>query len=73
MTRESSEPKEPKFEELYHRAFADFRLRALWNLRELEHPTVEEALIVTRRLRVEGDLRARQLAEDIERACLAAL
>jgi len=61
------------YEALYHRAFADFRLRALWNMRELEHPTREEALAITRSLRVEGDLNARRLAEQIEQACRAAL
>jgi hypothetical protein len=64
---------QPEFETLYHRAFADFSLRALWNVRELEHPTAEEALAVTRRLRIEGDLNARRLAEQIEQACRAAL
>jgi hypothetical protein len=60
------------FEALYHRAFAEHRLRALWNRRELEHPTPEEALTITRSLRVEGDLNARRLAEQIEQACRAA-
>jgi hypothetical protein len=69
----NTEPSEPDFESLYHRAFADFRLRALWNVRELEHPTAEEALIITRSFRVEGDLSALRLAEQIERACRAAL
>jgi hypothetical protein len=64
---------QPEFEDLYHRAFADFKLRALWNVRELQHPSPEEALTITRNLRVEGDLRARRLAEQIERACRAAL
>ncbi len=68
-----AEPLHPDFEALYHRAFADFRLRALWNVRELDHPTAEEALTITRSLRVEGDLNARRLAEQIERACRAAL
>jgi len=70
MTSESSQP---EFESLYHRAFADYRLRALWNVREIEHPSAEEALSITRKLRVEGDLSARRLAEQIERACRAAL
>jgi hypothetical protein len=65
----TTEPSQPDFESLYHRAFADFKLRALWNVCELEHPTAEEALIITRTLRVEGDLNARRLAEQIERAC----
>ena len=68
-----AEPSQPDFETLYHRAFADFRLRALWNVRELDHPTAEEALTITRSLRVEGDLNARRLAEQIEHACRAAL
>lgn len=67
------EPSQLDFESLYHRAFAAFRLRALWNVRELEHPTAEEALSITRSLRVEGDLNARRLAEQIERACRGAL
>ena len=61
------------FTSLYHRAFSEYKLRALWNVRELEHPTAEEALLITRSLRVEGDLNARRLAEQIERACRAAL
>jgi len=61
------------YESLYHQAFADFRLRALWNVRELEHPTAQEALAIARNLRVEGDLNARRLAEQIEKACRAAL
>lgn len=67
------EPLQPDFESLYHRAFADFRLRALWNVRELEHPTAEQALVITRSLRVEGDLNARRLAEQLKRACRATL
>jgi hypothetical protein len=61
------------FAALYHRAFADYKLRALWNVRELEHPTPEQASLIARKLRVEGDLNARRLAEQIERACRAAL
>jgi hypothetical protein len=75
MTAEPSqcEASQPEFESLYHRAFADYRVRALWNLSEIEHPTPAEALAITRSLRVEGDLSARSLAEQIERACRAAL
>jgi hypothetical protein len=68
MTVESPQP---EFEDLYHRAFAEYKLRALWNVRELEHPSPEEALTIARNLRVEGDLSARRLAEQIERACRA--
>jgi len=61
------------FSTLYHRAFADYKLRALWSVRELEHPTAAEAFLIARSLRVEGDLDARRLAEQLERACRAAL
>jgi hypothetical protein len=58
---------------LYRRAFAEYGTRALWNKRELEAPTPADALVVARALRVEGDREARRLAEQIERACRAAL
>ena len=63
---------EADYDALYHRAFAEHRSRALWNIRELEHPTPEEALTITRSLRVEGNLNARRLAEQIDQACRAA-
>jgi hypothetical protein len=69
----TAEPLQPEFENLYHRAFADYKLRALWNVRELAHPSAEQAITIARNLRVEGDLSARRLAEQIERACRAAL
>jgi hypothetical protein len=45
----------------------------MWYMRELENPTPEHALVVARALRIEGDLNARRLAEQIEQACRAAL
>ncbi|MBI5191512.1 MAG: hypothetical protein HZA22_12700 [Nitrospirae bacterium] len=60
------------FEALYHSAFKVFGSRALWNVRELDKPAPEDALVVARFLRVEGNLAARRLAEEIERACRAA-
>ena len=63
---------ETDFESLYHRAFQQYGVHALWNVREIEHPTAAEALVITRSLRVEGDLNARRLAEEIERACAIA-
>jgi hypothetical protein len=58
---------------LYHRAFAKYGTRALWNRHELEAPTPADALVVARALRVEGNREARRLAEQIEQACRAAL
>ena len=57
---------------LYRQAFQEFEW-ALWNRRMLEEPTVEDALVVARVLRVEGNRAARTLAEEIERACRAAV
>jgi len=58
---------------LYHRAFDEFGTRALWNWRHLEQPTVTQVLSVAESLRVEGNLAARRLAEQIEQACRAAV
>ena len=58
---------------LYRRAFAQYGARALWNIKELENPTVEQVLAITRQLRTEGDMGARRLAERIEEAARAHL
>ena len=58
---------------LYRRAFAEYGTRALWNMRTFDNPTKDDALVVARALRIEGDLDARRLAERIEQACRAAL
>ena len=56
------------FRALYRHAFEAFGAAALWNKVRIENPTTEHALVIAKALRVEGDKRARQLAEDIERA-----
>jgi hypothetical protein len=61
------------FATLYHRAFAEYGVIALWNLRELPDPTPQDAMTITRSLRIEGDLNAWRLAEQIERACRASV
>ena len=67
----STQPILPDFVSLYRQAFAAYGTRALWNKRVLENPTKEDALVVARALRVEGNRDARKLAEQIERACRA--
>jgi hypothetical protein len=57
---------------LYRRAFEEYGTQALWNRRLIEAPTPEDALVVARALRIEGDMGARRLAEEIEQACRAA-
>ena len=57
---------------LYRRAFAEYGVRALWNKRLVDDPTPEDALVIARALRIEGDRGARFLAERIEQACGAA-
>ena len=58
---------------LYREAFAEFGTRALWNWRNIEQPTITQALAIADSLRAEGDMRARALAARIEEACRAAL
>ena len=58
---------------LYHQAFADFGAIALWNWRNLEHPTITQILAIAAALKAEGNLKARALAVTIEQACRAAL
>ena len=66
----STEPEKPEdFATLYRRAFEDFGASALWSSRPVPNPTPEDALAITHTLRVEGDLWARRLAEQIEHAC----
>lgn len=60
-------------EALYRTAFQKYGAVALWSSRPVPNPTREDALAITRSLRVEGDLEARRLAEQIEKACRAAL
>jgi hypothetical protein len=64
---------EPDFRSLYRRAFREYGTHALWNKRLLDEPAREDALVVARALRIEGDREARRLAEEIEQACRAAL
>jgi hypothetical protein len=69
----SAETVQPDYVSLYRRAFAEYGTHALWNFRAFEVPSPEDALIVARSLRIEGDLAARRLAEQIEQACHAAV
>jgi hypothetical protein len=66
-------PAPKSYVSLYRRAFAEYGAHALWNKRMLEEPTQEDALVIARALRTEGDREARKLAEQIEEACRAAL
>jgi len=57
---------------LYRRAFSEFGVQALWNMRALENPTAADALAITRALRLHGGMNGRRLAEEIEGLCRAA-
>jgi hypothetical protein len=58
---------------LYRRAFEEFGVSALWSSKPVPDPTPADALAITHSLRVEGNLEARRLAEQIERLCHAPL
>jgi hypothetical protein len=64
--------REHDFVSLYRRAFKEFRGLALWNVLELVDPNPKDALVIARYLRIEGNLAARRLAEQIEQVCRAA-
>ena len=71
MKEKTTSPK--RWERLYYSAFEKFGASALWSSRPLPDPTPADALAITRSLRVEGNLQARRLAEEIEQACRAAV
>ncbi|MBI4910471.1 MAG: hypothetical protein HY820_43040 [Acidobacteria bacterium] len=64
--------KEADYVTLYRLAFEKYRTIALWNKRMLPEPGPDDALVIARALRIEGDRGARFLAEQIEQACRAA-
>lgn len=69
MTHTPEHP--PDFVNLYRRAFEEFGASALWSSQPVSDPTPADALAITYSLRVEGNLQARRLAEQIEQACRA--
>jgi hypothetical protein len=71
MNEPTTEP--INFVSLYRRAFEEFGTSALWSSKPVPDPTPSDALAITHSLRVEGNLDARLLAEQIERLCRAAL
>jgi hypothetical protein len=72
-SKPKASPNQDDVAELYRRAFTEFGTRALWNIKRLDNPTVAQILAITRQLRTEGDMNARRLAEQIERAARANL
>jgi hypothetical protein len=71
MNDQTTEPTD--FVSLYRRAFEEFGTSALWSSKPVPDPTPADALAITHSLRVEGNLKARHLAEQIERLCRATL
>ena len=71
--RGAEKPATDELRALYRQAFDRFGARALWSSKPVAQPTLADALAITESLRVEGDLAARRLAEQIEQACRAAL
>jgi hypothetical protein len=69
MSTQSSHPED--LASFYHRAFAEYGARALWNMRPVEHPTPADALAITKALRTDGRADGRRLAERIEALCHA--
>jgi hypothetical protein len=64
-------PTPEDFATLYRRAFTEYGVQALWNMRPIEEPTPADALAITKALRTHGGTDGRRLAEQIEKACHA--
>jgi hypothetical protein len=71
--RGAGKPAPEAIARLYHQAFRDFGVQALWSRRPSAEPTIAQALVVADNLRREGNLQSRALAVAIEQACRAAL
>lgn len=67
------EPADDMLTTLYRRAFAEFGQSALWSSQLVGTPSPGDVLEITHSLRVEGNLVARHLAEQIEAACRASV
>jgi hypothetical protein len=70
--RDDASPK-PDYRALYQREFDEFGVIALWNKARLQDPSPEHALVIARALRINGDWKARRLAEKIEAAARAVI
>lgn len=57
--------------ELYHMAFARFGALCLWSTREMDAPSIADAMDAASRLKREGNMATRALAVKIEEACRA--
>lgn len=66
-------PAPPAVVALYLEAFHAYGPLMLWSSRQVEEPTIAQALAVAEALRTEGNMRSRPLAVRIEEACRAAL
>ena len=73
MQRGTAVPANEELHMLYRQAFAEHGARALWSSRPVAAPSLADVLAITESLRVEGNLAARRLAEQIERICRAAI
>jgi hypothetical protein len=71
-TRETLAPDCERLRSLYARAFDEYGTRALWNMQRFDEPAPGDVLAMTRQLRIEGNLAARLLAEEIEKLVRAA-
>ncbi|RMC62427.1 hypothetical protein EBB04_33155 [Sinorhizobium meliloti] len=58
---------------LYHEAFRVFGPLCFWSTKEMSAPTLADAFDAASRLKREGNMNSRKLAERLEEACRAAL
>jgi hypothetical protein len=58
---------------LYHQAFELYGPLCFWSTKEMDVPTISDALDAASRLKREGNMASRRLAVEIEGACIADL
>jgi hypothetical protein len=58
---------------LYHKAFELYGPLCFWSTKEMDVPSISDALDAASRLKREGNMASRRLAVEIEDACVADL
>ncbi|TLX17307.1 hypothetical protein FFR93_07390 [Rhizobium sp. MHM7A] len=58
---------------LYHEAFDRYELQCFWSTKRMDEPKFSDVLDAVSRLKRDGDMVARRLAVEIEKAAYAAL
>jgi hypothetical protein len=73
MNPEMDRPAPSEIASLYHEAFDRYELQCFWSTRRMAEPKFSDVIDAVGRLKRDGDMVARRLAVQIEKAAYAAL